>query len=138
MVLLSQRFFFIVVFCLFNKIFLMTVTIYLGWRWSNLGQGEKRRIFLLLYRCSQTALVGKKISYDGSDQVSQAETIWVVLQEKENILMGVCVSGDVGKMKCMTTHPKSCKFCSPSPCCGQPYRLRRVCLLWENATDPSV
>lgn len=75
----------------------MTVTIYLGWRWSNLGQRERRRIFLLLYRCSSTALVGKKISYDGSDQVSQAETIWVVLQEKENILMGVCVSGVVEK-----------------------------------------
>lgn len=92
MVLLSQHFF-IVVLCLFNKIFLKTVTIYLGWRWLNLGQEEKRRIFLLLCRCSPTALVGRKISYDGSDQVSQAETIWVVLQEKENSLMGVCVWG---------------------------------------------
>jgi hypothetical protein len=33
----------------------------------------------------------KKMSYDGSDQVSQAETIWVVLQENENIVMGVFV-----------------------------------------------
>lgn len=33
----------------------------------------------------------KKLSYDGADQVSQAETIWLVLQEKENILMGVFV-----------------------------------------------
>lgn len=98
MVLLSQRFFFlIVVFCLFNKILLVTVTIYLGWRWPNLGQGEKRRIFLLLYRCSPTALVGKKISYDGSDQVSEAETIWVVLQERENSLMVGCVWGVVEK-----------------------------------------
>lgn len=90
-------FFLIVVFCLFNKILLVTVTIYLGWRWPNLGQGEKRRIFLLLYRCSPTALVGKKISYDGSDQVSEAETIWVVLQERENSLMGGCVWGGVEK-----------------------------------------
>lgn len=31
------------------------------------------------------------MSYEGSDQVSQAETIRVGLQENENILMGGCL-----------------------------------------------
>lgn len=34
---------------------------------------------------------GRIMSYDGSDQVSQAETIGVVLQENENISIGVFV-----------------------------------------------